>query len=148
MAKKKATKKSASRKTRPVRLDQNSFLLIAAGGFLILFFIGMFWGWFGGTDRFHYASKEDSQEDMSKSRETIIAIQNGAFTSPVTVKSGTKVTWINNDSDTHSVVSDDGAFNVGEMVSGETKSYTFTTPGTYTYYCPLHEEMTGVIIVE
>ena len=148
MAKKKATKKASSRKVRSSFSDQNSLLLIVGGGFLIIIFIGMFWGWFGGTDRFHYASKVNSQENVEKMRETVIAIQNGTFTSPVTVAKGTKITWINNDTESHSIVSDDGSFNSLALASGENKSHTFQKKGTFTYHCPLHDGMTGVIIVE
>ena len=70
------------------------------------------------------------------------------FTSPVTVSKGTKVTWINNDTESHSIVSDDGAFNTLDLANGESKSNTFHKTGTFTYHCPLHEGMTGVIIVE
>src|SRR4051812_47910830 len=51
----------------------------------------------------------------------------------LTVNVGDKVTWQNNGEDVHTVTSDDGSFDSGDMKHGASWSYTFTTPGTYTY---------------
>ena len=57
----------------------------------------------------------------------------------VTVARGTTVTWTWKDpTSTHSVTSDTpGLFDSGVKNSG-TFEYTFTDPGTYTYYCTVH----------
>jgi plastocyanin len=77
-----------------------------------------------------------------------IAIKNFAFNpSQITVKAGTKVTWTNNDSATHTVTSDNGTFNSGDVNPGGSYSFTFTNPGTYQYHCSIHPNMTASVIV-
>ncbi len=71
----------------------------------------------------------------------------------VTVKAGTTLTWVNYDSVAHSVNSGTPAnptslFDSGDLATGQSYSYAFAQPGTYTYYCDLHTGMTGVVIVE
>jgi plastocyanin len=34
------------------------------------------------------------------------------------------------------------------MDTDESYSFTFSTPGEYTYFCSLHPHMTGTIVVE
>ena len=63
------------------------------------------------------------------------------------VKAGTTVTWTNGDDIPHTVVSPN-AFRSKVMDTDGTFSFTFTTPGTYKYFCSLHPHMTGTIIVE
>jgi amicyanin len=79
---------------------------------------------------------------------TQVEIRAHAFSAPtVTVKAGTTVTWINHDDDTHTVTSSVDTFRSPGLDTDETFSYTFTTPGTYEYYCSLHPLMTGKVIV-
>jgi plastocyanin len=65
----------------------------------------------------------------------------------LTVPAGATVTWTNRDEDSHTVTSTAGAFSSPALDRGETFSYRFTTPGTYTYFCALHPHMTARIIV-
>jgi plastocyanin len=65
----------------------------------------------------------------------------------LTVNVGDKVTWQNNGEDVHTVTSDDGSFDSGDMEHGASWSYTFTSPGTYTYFCAPHPWMTATIVV-
>ena len=58
------------------------------------------------------------------------------------------VTWVNNDDVPHTVTASDGSFNSGNLNAGQSWSHTFTTPGTYTYYCSYHSWMKGTIIVK
>jgi len=69
----------------------------------------------------------------------------------ITVIIGTNntVTWTNRDTTTHTVTSTDNSFNSGNIVSGASWSYTFSTPGNYTYYCIYHSGwMRGTVIVK
>jgi plastocyanin len=81
-----------------------------------------------------------------------VTIKNFAFDPPaLTVKSGTVVTWVNQDSATHIVVSDTGApeaFSSDPLQNGGTYARTFTTPGTYSYHCSIHPSMKGTVIVQ
>jgi plastocyanin len=57
------------------------------------------------------------------------------------------VIWTNNDNEPHTVTASDGSFDSGNMNPGATFTYTFTTPGTYTYICTYHPWMHGYVTV-
>jgi len=65
----------------------------------------------------------------------------------VTVKAGTTVTWINEDDIPHTIVSI-GHFRSSALDTDDKYSFTFTTPGTFEYFCGLHPQMQGSIVVE
>ncbi|HKF38519.1 MAG TPA: cupredoxin family copper-binding protein, partial [Ktedonobacteraceae bacterium] len=78
-----------------------------------------------------------------------VSIANFAFSpTSLTVKVGTKVSWTNNDSVTHTVTADKGAFNSGPLAPGSTFSFTFTKAGTYSYHCNIHASMRATIVVQ
>lgn len=81
-----------------------------------------------------------------------IAIKNFAFSPAIlTIKTGTTVTWMNQDGAVHQIASDPGtpvAFNSGLLDTGKSYPFTFTQPGTYTYFCTVHPSMKGTIIVQ
>jgi plastocyanin len=81
-----------------------------------------------------------------------VTIKNFAFDpSTLTVKTGTTVTWVNNDGAPHALASDAGspeAFSSGSLSTGASFTFTFTKPGTYKYHCSIHPSMTGTIIVQ
>jgi plastocyanin len=80
--------------------------------------------------------------------EVKVGIDNFTFSPKVmTVKAGTTVTWTNNDDNPHTVA-DPGKFKSKALDTGDTYSFTFTTPGNYSYFCSLHPHMTGTIVVE
>ena len=66
----------------------------------------------------------------------------------ITVQPGTRVTWTNEDVDSHTVVSDDGLFRSGGLDTGDSFSYTFDKPGTYHFTCSVHPKMVGTVIVK
>lgn len=77
-----------------------------------------------------------------------ISIRYTAFSpDSYTVKVGTIVTWKNNDGVPHSATSDDGSSFDLVMTAGTSKSYTFSTVGTFSYHCKYHSGMTATIIV-
>jgi plastocyanin len=52
------------------------------------------------------------------------------------------------DSAPHQIASDTMAFTGSQTLGqGGTYSFTFTTPGTYSYHCAIHPFMKGTIIV-
>ncbi len=80
-----------------------------------------------------------------------VTIQNYAFSpSSITVVVGVNstVTWTNTDSVSHTVTADGGAFNSPILSSGQTFTYTFSTPGTFSYHCSIHTYMKGTVIVK
>jgi plastocyanin len=66
----------------------------------------------------------------------------------ITVKAGTTVTWINEDDVPHTVASSGKVFKSKALDTADKFSFTFTTPGTYEYFCSLHPHMTGAVVVE
>jgi len=68
------------------------------------------------------------------------------------VKAGTQVTWINQDDIRHTITSGapekkDGRFDAPLPGKGKSFSFTFSQPGTYSYFCERHEHMRGEIEV-
>jgi plastocyanin len=81
--------------------------------------------------------------------ENEVVIQNFVFQpSTLTVKAGTKVTWINRDDEPHTATDTEKRFGSKALDTGDSFSTEFTKPGTYDYYCALHPHMTGKIIVK
>ena len=76
--------------------------------------------------------------------------------SPLTVKVGDTVTWINNDFEQHTVTSGTGIsdpssgqeLNSYLMSFGGQYEHTFTEAGQYEYYCQVHPMMRGEVVVE
>lgn len=78
-----------------------------------------------------------------------VSIMNFTFSpTTLTVKTGTKVTWTNKDTVTHTVTDDKGAFNSGLLTPGNSFSFTFTQAGTYSYHCNIHHSMMATIVVQ
>jgi nitrite reductase (NO-forming) len=77
---------------------------------------------------------------------------------PVEVGVGSTVTWTNDDTQPHTVVSGANAQPSGEFDSspnfnpliapGATFEHTFTTAGEFPYYCALHPNMVGTVSVK
>jgi plastocyanin len=81
---------------------------------------------------------------------TVVSIDNFSFApQTLTVKAGTTVTWTNRDDIPHGIASSNNAFPKGKaMDTDDSYTFTFTTPGTYQYFCYLHPHMVGSIVVE
>jgi plastocyanin len=86
---------------------------------------------------------------LSHAAETEVKIDNFAFAPQrVVVKSGTTVTWINEDDIPHTIASSTKLFKSNALDTKDKFTFTFTTPGAYEYFCSLHPHMTGTIVVE
>ena len=73
--------------------------------------------------------------------------------SKITINSGEKVTWVNEDSAFHSVTSGfydspTELFDSGHLDPFESYSLDFNEKGTFDYFCTLHPWMEGQVIVE
>ena len=78
-----------------------------------------------------------------------ISIDNFTFSPPkLTVKAGTTVTWKNMDDIPHTVAAVNKQFKSKTLDTDDSYSFTFTTPGSYEYFCSLHPHMTGSVVVE
>jgi plastocyanin len=81
--------------------------------------------------------------------DTEVKIDNFTFNpATITVKAGTTVTWTNGDDIPHTVVATAKAFKSKVLDTSDKFSFTFTTPGSYEYFCSLHPHMKASIVVE
>jgi len=84
-----------------------------------------------------------------------IRSQSGDVYDPATIQvvPGTVITWTNQDTDVHSVVlsyavtATSDLWTSGVLATGQSASYTFTSPGRYVYHCSLHVGMIGFVLV-
>jgi len=65
----------------------------------------------------------------------------------LTVKVGDTVTWTNEDDIPHTVISI-GHYRSQALDTGDKFTFTFTAPGTFQYFCGLHPQMQGTVVVE
>src|SRR5215469_16666780 len=82
----------------------------------------------------------------------------------ITARVNDTVTWTNNDTEAHTVISGIGAgieslmnnkkgtpnglFDSGLFRPGQSWTHTFTRPGTFTYFCTIHPWMDGIVTVQ
>jgi plastocyanin len=79
---------------------------------------------------------------------TTVSIQDFFFSpANVTVEPGTTVTWVNEGNVPHTVTSDDGQFNSGVLMPGDSYTVVFKGRGTITYHCSIHPSMMGSVTV-
>lgn len=91
-----------------------------------------------------------SQKTHAAPNRLEVKIDNFSFSPPtITVKTGTQITWTNQDDVPHTVVSEtDHSFKSHVLDTDEKFSFTPSHPGTYSYFCSIHPKMTGKIIAE
>ncbi len=84
-----------------------------------------------------------------------VEIVNFAFKpEALTVSVGTEVTFTNADAYSHTATAGTGAgplpdiFDSGSLRQGESFTFVFDEPGTLAYYCAIHPNMEGTMIVE
>jgi plastocyanin len=79
---------------------------------------------------------------------TAVKIDNFAFTpASLTVKPGTKVTFVNHDDIPHSIVCVALKMRSKALDTDQSFEFTFATAGDFDYFCGLHPHMKGKIIV-
>jgi plastocyanin len=79
---------------------------------------------------------------------TTVSIQDFFFSpANVSVPAGTTVTWVNEGNVPHTVTSDDGQFDSGVLMPGDSYTVMFKGQGTITYHCAIHPSMTGSVTV-
>ena len=81
-----------------------------------------------------------------------VIIDNYMFMSEtLTIPVGSSITWVNHDSEIHTVAADDGSpvmFKSPGMDTDDKFTFTFTKAGNYLYHCSLHPHMIGKIVVQ
>ena len=90
-----------------------------------------------------------SAVETPTSSNVTVNIKNFVFNpTTITIKSGTRVTWVNNDSVPHTVTSDSGSLlNSGTLAPGQSFSFSFSSVTSVNYHCALHPAMKGTVIV-
>lgn len=90
-------------------------------------------------------------EQNRSETEVIVRMRGNIFSSGyLFIPLGTTVSWINEEADptnAHNVLAEDGSFASPHIWPGESWSYTFTRPGYFRYFCELHEDMEGAVLV-
>ena len=87
-------------------------------------------------------------QDTAAVAEATVTIDNFAFTPEVlTIKPGTRVTFVNHDDIPHSVVAVDKAFRSRAFDTDGTFQFTFQNAGDFAYFCGLHPHMKGKVVV-
>jgi plastocyanin len=79
-----------------------------------------------------------------------VTIEGFAFNpQTIEISAGDTVTWTNNDSAQHTVTQDPAGsgFASGNLSQGATFENTFDTPGTFDYFCEIHPNMIGTVVV-
>ena len=85
----------------------------------------------------------------AEAEQATVKIDNFTFDpEQLSVKTGTTVTWINEDDIPHTVVATGKAFRSKALDTDDKFSFTFTAPGSYEYFCSLHPHMTATVTVE
>ena len=94
------------------------------------------------------ASVLGTQKQHKRATRTVV-IQNFSFKpAHITVKRGTRVTWINRDMTKHTATASNGAIDSGILPPGHSYSHTFKTAGrTNNYHCEIHPFMRGSVTV-
>jgi plastocyanin len=95
------------------------------------------------------AVKGPSDAGAASSGAHAIVIKNFAFhPSTLTVSKGTSVTVTNGDGTTHTLSAKDGSFNTGDLGGGKRATIVLNKSGTFTYFCKIHNYMTGTVVVK
>jgi amicyanin len=68
----------------------------------------------------------------------------------LSIKAGDTVTWTNHDQAPHNAVVTSGPaqFQSPMLATGQSWSFTFSQPGTYSYYCSVHPDMRAQVAVQ
>jgi plastocyanin len=95
------------------------------------------------------AATPSSSASVAPAGATTVNISNYAYGPPaLTVKAGTKVTFVNHDATAHTATaSSTPGFDTGSIKPNSRATVTLTKPGTYSYICQFHPFMKATITV-
>jgi plastocyanin len=65
----------------------------------------------------------------------------------LTVAVGTRVTWVNDDQIPHTVAQSQKLFRSAALDTNDSFSWVFDKPGEFEYFCALHPQMVGRVLV-
>lgn len=105
----------------------------------------------GGADEPAEGDATDEEQAEGGGGTTVSIVDVKFDPEEITVKVGDTVTWTNDDPFAHTVTYEAGPgeeFDSGNMDGGATFEQTFEEAGTVDYFCELHSNQTGKVIVE
>jgi plastocyanin len=137
--------------TRLTRRAVSAGVAAAAGGAVVLA-LGRFFDGAAAAQTTTSANQPCAAQAAASpvAGKTQVVVENFTFNPDVlTVPVGTEVTWENKDDIPHTVTSDDKkTFASSLLDTGDRFTYTFTKPGTFSYFCSVHPMMTAKVVVQ
>lgn len=95
------------------------------------------------------ASEPGSYGKAGTSQAATITIKDFSYSGPVSVAPGATVTVVNQDAQKHTLTAKDKAFDVTVDGGGGTGTFTApSTPGSYSYVCTFHANMSDTLVVK
>lgn len=95
------------------------------------------------------AAKGPSSASGAKVGAHAVVIKSFSFHPPkLSVTKGTTLKVTNADGVTHTFTARDGSFSTGDLDGGKTATIALNKPGTFSYYCKIHNYMTGSLEVK
>jgi plastocyanin len=103
----------------------------------------------GGAGMYSSAYPSTPQTPQGPPPVEVTVYDNSFFPSVLYVAPGAVVRWTNKGRHRHTVTSDEGFWDSGELRPGEGYAVYFPLPGRYYYHCKLHErDMRGWVVVQ
>ncbi len=126
------------------------YLLVSATVILtLIMLVGCSSSPYGSQPTTSRAPTDTTSPATAGPNQTAVNIANLAFSpATVTVAKGATITWTNNDTTTHTVTSDNGIWDSGNVDPGKTYSRTFNDVGTWPYHCKIHVTMKAQVVVQ
>ena len=93
-------------------------------------------------------AKASSASTAHSAADPRVAIADFSFTpATTTIHVGETVEWVNNGPSAHTATANDGSFNTGVLLKGQSATVTFDHAGTFPYHCSIHPFMHGTVVV-
>lgn len=85
---------------------------------------------------------------VSAARTRVKIVDNAFKAKKVEIPQGTSVKWTNRSTGnrTHTVTSNTGLFDSGDLAPGESFKFRFNDTGVFKYHCEIHPEMKGRVL--
>ncbi len=117
---------------------------------MVIVIVGLFIALGCSKDDNNPAGSSDNSGGNNPPGQHTVIIDNFAFSpATITISTGEKVVWRNDDNVGHTVTSDSGSELDSPLLSqGQTYEHTFNTAGSFPYHCTPHSFMTATVIVQ
>ncbi len=90
-----------------------------------------------------------SSSTVTRTGANAVVIQNFAFhPQKLTVAKGTTLKVRNADNTVHTFSAKNGSFDTGELDSGKNATVALQQSGTFSFFCKIHNFMTGAVVVK